>query len=63
MIGEIIKKMRTLGFDKIILTPHYIEDSKYSANNKIKNEEGSGLISRYYINVDESLSSNKGLVK
>lgn len=35
---EIIKKMRTLGFDKIILTPHYIEDSKYSANNKIKNE-------------------------
>ena len=28
---EIIKKMRTLGFDKIILTPHYIVDSKYSA--------------------------------
>lgn len=34
----IIKKMRMLGFDKIILTPHYIVDSKYSANNKIKEE-------------------------
>ena len=41
--------MRT-GIDKIL-------------ENKIKNEEGNGLIRRYYINVDESLSLNKGLIK
>jgi protein-tyrosine phosphatase len=34
----ILKKMYQLGYTKIILTPHYIENTKYVANNKKKNE-------------------------
>lgn len=36
---QLIKKMKEVGFSKIVLTPHYMEGSKYQANNKIKNEK------------------------
>ena len=35
---ELISKMKRAGFDKIILTPHYIEGTEYSAENKEKLE-------------------------
>ena len=35
---ELISKMKKAGFDKIILTPHYIEGTEYSAENKEKLE-------------------------
>lgn len=66
-----IEKCQEMGLKKVLLITDNdnvasiktIESLGGVLNNKIKNEEGSGLISRYYINVDESLSSNKGLVK
>ena len=30
---ELIKKLSSIGFDNLIITPHYIEDSEYSAPN------------------------------
>lgn len=33
---ETIKKMKDAGFDSIVLTPHYIEDSSFKANNNLK---------------------------
>lgn len=33
-----IKKMISIGFDSIVLTPHYIKDSSFNANNEIKKE-------------------------
>ena len=33
---ETIKKMKSAGFDSIVLTPHYIEDSSFKANNNLK---------------------------
>jgi protein-tyrosine phosphatase len=35
----IIKKMKELGYEKIIVTPHYIDDTKYNSNNKKKMED------------------------
>ena len=34
-----LKELKSIGFSKIVLTPHYIEGSKYQANNKIKEEK------------------------
>lgn len=34
----ILKKMAALGYSKLILTPHYMEDAFYIANNKKKKE-------------------------
>lgn len=36
---ELIKKLSFIGFDNLIITPHYIEDSEYSASNEIKEEK------------------------
>ena len=36
---ELIKKLSSIGFDNLIITPHYIEDSEYSAPNEIKEEK------------------------
>ena len=36
---ELIKKLSSIGFDNLIITPHYIEDSEYSASNEIKEEK------------------------
>ncbi len=33
---EIVKKLNKLGFIEIVATPHYIEGSSYTANNKVK---------------------------
>lgn len=33
---ELLKKMKKQGIDELILTPHYIEESKYNCNNKSK---------------------------
>ena len=33
---ELLKKMKDAGFDNVIITPHYIENSDYNANNSIK---------------------------
>lgn len=33
---ETIKKLKNIGFDKIILTPHYMKGSSYTKNNKEK---------------------------
>lgn len=35
---EIIKQHKKMGFKNIVLTPHYIENSKYKTNNKTKKE-------------------------
>ena len=35
---EILKKAYTGGVTDIVLTPHFIKDSKYNANNKLKQE-------------------------
>ena len=35
---ETIKKMKKIGFNNIVLTPHYIEDSSFKANNNLKLE-------------------------
>lgn len=35
---ETIKKMKSAGFNSIVLTPHYIEDSTFKANNNLKLE-------------------------
>ena len=35
---ETIKKMKKIGFNTIVLTPHYIEDSLFKANNNLKLE-------------------------
>lgn len=35
---ELIKKLNSIGFDNLIITPHYIEDSEYNADNKTKEE-------------------------
>ena len=33
---SILKDMEKLGIDEIVLTPHYVENSKYDCNNKEK---------------------------
>lgn len=33
---ETIKNMKKIGFNTIVLTPHYIEDSSFKANNNLK---------------------------
>ena len=33
---ETIKNMKKIGFNSIVLTPHYIEDSSFKANNNLK---------------------------
>lgn len=33
---ETIKNMKKIGFNNIVLTPHYIEDSSFKANNNLK---------------------------
>ena len=33
---ETIKNMKKIGFNSIVLTPHYIEDSSFNANNNLK---------------------------
>lgn len=33
---ETIKNMKKMGFNTIVLTPHYIEDSSFKANNNLK---------------------------
>lgn len=35
---ETIKNMKSVGFNTIVLTPHYIEDSLFKANNNLKLE-------------------------
>lgn len=35
---ETIKNMKKIGFNTIVLTPHYIEDSSFKANNSLKLE-------------------------
>ncbi len=35
---ETIKNMKKIGFNSIVLTPHYIEDSSFKANNNLKLE-------------------------
>ena len=35
---ETIKNMKKIGFNNIVLTPHYIEDSLFKANNNLKLE-------------------------
>lgn len=35
---DILKSLSEIGFTKIILTPHYIDNSEYKANNKLKKE-------------------------
>ena len=35
---ELLRAMKNTGFDNVIITPHYIADSEYSANNKTKLE-------------------------
>ena len=35
---ELLKKLKEIGFNNIILTPHYIEGSEYSCKNSEKNE-------------------------
>ena len=32
----LLKKMKEIGFNNVILTPHYIKDTEYSAENKEK---------------------------
>ena len=39
----ILKKMKELGFSKIIATPHYIENTEYVADNKKKKELLDGI--------------------
>ncbi len=34
---SILKKMEMLGYDEVIFTPHYIENTKFNANNEKKN--------------------------
>ena len=36
---ELLKKLKEVGFNNVILTPHYIIDSSYSANNEIKRRQ------------------------
>ena len=36
---NVIKKLKNLGFDSIILTPHYIKASEYTVENKEKKEK------------------------
>ena len=33
---ELIKKLKSVGFDNIIMTPHYVDGTMYSANNDVK---------------------------
>ena len=36
---NVVKKLKTLGFDNIILTPHYIKASEYTIENKEKKDK------------------------
>lgn len=58
-----IKEVLIVTDDDNVASIKTIESLGGILDNKITSEEGSGLIRRYYINVDESLSSNKGLIK
>ena len=33
---ELLKKLKSVGFDNVILTPHYIESSDYTSENEEK---------------------------
>lgn len=33
---NVLKKMKSIGFDNVIITPHYIMGTEYSSNNKLK---------------------------
>ncbi len=43
---ELLKESKKQGIDEIILTPHYIEDSKYMCDNKEKNKLYKELVKR-----------------
>ena len=36
---ELLKKLHKIGFNNVILTPHYIKDSEYSSKNKEKKQK------------------------
>ena len=36
---ELLKKLKKIGFNNVILTPHYIKDSEYSSENKEKKQK------------------------
>ena len=72
---ELISKMKRAGFDKIILTPHYIEGTEYSAENKEKLEryellkkeidriewlEIESIGTKYVVKVEERIKSDDG---
>ena len=40
--------MEKNGVEELILTPHYIEDSKYNCNNNSKNKTYYSLSENYY---------------
>ena len=33
---ELLKRMKDVGFDNVIITPHFISDTEYSSSNKLK---------------------------
>ena len=35
---ELIKKLYSIGFNNLIITPHYIDNSEYNADNMLKEE-------------------------
>lgn len=52
---KVINNLKELGFSKIVLTPHYLYDSKYCANNKIKLSKLNDLkkeVKKNNINID-----------
>lgn len=57
---ELIKKLNDLGFDKIIITPHFIYGTEYTCENKIKTEKLSAIKSeliKQNINVELHLGN------
>ena len=36
---ELLSRMKQIGFDNVIITPHYIEDSEYNSKNLEKEEK------------------------
>ena len=60
---ELIKKLSSIGFDNLIITPHYIEDSEYSASNEIKEEKLEIIrdeLKKNNINVDRPIIQSSG---
>ena len=33
---ELLKKMKNVGFDNVIITPHFISNTEYSSSNSLK---------------------------